>query len=180
MHALKAGWDANFEETERFVGAILVPATEREIRASVARWLAAHETLLDDRIASGTVCDGHGDLQAEDIFCLDDGVRILDCLEFSDQLRYGDVCADVAFLAMDLERLGRPDAASNSSSTTSPKQGSPSRGRYCTTTSLSGRTCGPRWHVCGSHRGARGAIRRHGGCRRWPCGTQQRGRFWCS
>ena len=53
------------------------------------------------------VCDGHGDLQAEDIFCLEDGVRILDCIEFSDQLRYGDVCADVAFLAMDLERLGR-------------------------------------------------------------------------
>ena len=57
------------------------------------------------------VCDGHGDLQAEDIFCLDDGIRILDCIEFSDDLRYGDVCADVAFLAMDLERLGRPDAA---------------------------------------------------------------------
>ena len=40
------------------------------------------------------------------MFCLDDGVRILDCIEFSDQLRYGDVCADVAFLAMDLEHLG--------------------------------------------------------------------------
>jgi len=58
------------------------------------------------------VCDGHGDLQAEDIFCLDDGVRILDCLEFSDRLRYADVCADVAFLVMDLERLGHSEAAS--------------------------------------------------------------------
>jgi hypothetical protein len=57
------------------------------------------------------VCDGHGDLQAEDIFCLDDGVRILDCIEFSDELRYCDITADVAFLAMDLERLGRPDDA---------------------------------------------------------------------
>ncbi len=67
--------------------------------------------MLDARVAEGRVCDGHGDLQAEDVFCLDDGVRILDCVEFSDRLRYGDVCADVAFLAMDLERLGRPDAA---------------------------------------------------------------------
>ena len=110
-HALRAAWDANFEETHRFVGTILDPSADREIRNSVARWLSSHRALLEDRIDSGWVCDGHGDLQAEDIFCLDDGVRILDCIEFSDELRYGDVCADVAFLAMDLERLGRPDAA---------------------------------------------------------------------
>jgi aminoglycoside phosphotransferase family enzyme len=56
-------------------------------------------------------CGRHGDLQAEDIFCLDDGVRILDFIEFSDQLRYCEVCADVAFMAMDLEGLGRPKPA---------------------------------------------------------------------
>ena len=39
---------------------------------------------------------------------LSDGPRVLDCLEFDDELRYGDVLADVAFLAMDLERLGAP------------------------------------------------------------------------
>jgi len=109
--ALRHVWDANFEETERFLGPVLEPETDREIRTTVARWLTAHRALLDERIAAGRVCDGHGDLQAEDIFCLEDGVRILDCIEFSDELRYGDVCADVAFLAMDLERLGRPDAA---------------------------------------------------------------------
>src|ERR1039458_6669907 len=69
------------------------------------------EALLSERIALGRVCDGHGDLQAEDIFCLDDGVRILDCVEFSDALRHCDVGADVAFLAMDLERLGRSRGA---------------------------------------------------------------------
>ena len=37
------------------------------------------------------------------------GPRAIDCLEFDDRLRYGDVLADLAFLAMDLERLGRPD-----------------------------------------------------------------------
>ena len=64
------------------------------------------------RIASRTGGrDGHGDLLADDIFCLDDGPRVLDCLEFDDRLRYGDVLADVAFLAMDLERLGRTELA---------------------------------------------------------------------
>ena len=110
-HALQAAWDANFDETRRFVGTILDAMVDEEIRHTVSRWLVSHQALLEDRCASGQVCDGHGDLQAEDIFCLDDGIRILDCIEFSDDLRYGDVCADVAFLAMDLERLGRPDAA---------------------------------------------------------------------
>jgi predicted kinase len=40
---------------------------------------------------------------------MDDGPRILDCLEFDDELRFGDVLNDVAFLAMDLGRLGHPE-----------------------------------------------------------------------
>ncbi|HEY5172388.1 MAG TPA: hypothetical protein VIK54_11750, partial [Acidimicrobiia bacterium] len=45
------------------------------------------------------------------MYCLDDGPRFLDCLEFDDQLRYGDVLADVAYLATDLERLGHRELA---------------------------------------------------------------------
>ncbi|WP_410643592.1 AAA family ATPase [Amycolatopsis sp. lyj-346] len=36
---------------------------------------------------------------------------MLDCLEFDDHLRHVDVLDDVAFLAMDLERLGSPELA---------------------------------------------------------------------
>ena len=50
--------------------------------------------------------DGHGDLLAEDVFCLDDGPRFLDCLAFDDRLRHADVLADAAFLAMDIEAHG--------------------------------------------------------------------------
>ncbi len=109
--ALRSIWRDSFAETSSYVGTILDGAREAEIRHLVIRWLDGRNPLLDDRIASQRVCDGHGDLQAEDIFCLDDGVRILDCLEFSDRLRHCDVCADVTFLAMDLERLDRADAA---------------------------------------------------------------------
>ena len=109
--ALEHKWEENFEEVARLVNTTLDPSVETEVRGLVARWLSSHRALLETRIADGQICDGHGDLQASDIFCLDDGVRILDCLEFSDTLRWDDVCADVAFLAMDLERLGRPDAA---------------------------------------------------------------------
>lgn len=75
------------------------------------RYVAGRRPLLDGRVADRRAVDGHGDLQAGDVFCLDDGPRVLDCLEFSERYRFGDALADVAFLAMDLERLGRPDLA---------------------------------------------------------------------
>ncbi len=109
--AVRRIWLDSFRETEPFVGMVLEENAESEIRELVPRWIEGREQLLDARIASGWVCDGHGDLQAEDIFCLDDGVRILDCVEFSDRLRHCDVCSDVTFLMMDLERLGRAEAA---------------------------------------------------------------------
>jgi len=74
-------------------------------------YLRGRVPLLDQRVRDGLVCDGHGDLLADDIFCLPDGPRILDCIEFDDRLRWGDVLADIAFLAMDLDRLGAPDLA---------------------------------------------------------------------
>jgi len=69
-------------------------------------FLAGRQPLFDARISGGHVLDGHGDLLADDIYCLDDGPRILDCLEFDDRLRWLDGLDDAAFLAMDLERLG--------------------------------------------------------------------------
>lgn len=67
--------------------------------------------LLESRIRAGMIRDGHGDLLADDIFCLPDGPRILDCLDFDDQLRFMDVLDDVGCLAMDMEHLGHPDLA---------------------------------------------------------------------
>ena len=106
-------WEANAREMASFRGEPLDPATFDEVNRLARRYLAGRGPLFDRRIAEGRARDGHGDLLADDIFCLDDGPRVLDCLEFDDRLRFGDVLADVAFLAMDLERLGRPDLASH-------------------------------------------------------------------
>jgi len=82
-----------------------------EIDALAARYLAGRGPLFEQRRRAGRALDGHGDLLADDIFLLEDGPRVLDCIEFDDGLRLGDALADVAFLAMDLERLGRSDLA---------------------------------------------------------------------
>ncbi len=82
-----------------------------EIAELADRYLEGRADLLSQRVSDGRSCDGHGDLLADDIFFLPDGPRVLDCIDFDDRLRWGDVLADVAFLAMDLERLGRRDLA---------------------------------------------------------------------
>ena len=104
-------WATNRAELDRFVGPVLGEAEVAEADALVRRFLAGRRALFAERIDDDQVCDGHGDLQAGDVFCLDDGPRILDTIEFDDELRQADVAADVAFLAMDLERLGAPEAA---------------------------------------------------------------------
>ncbi len=109
--AMAAHFEADVAATARFVGSVLDPDVHEVVVRAVRRYLAGRGPLFSARARDGYVCDGHGDLQADDIYCLDDGPRILDCLEFDDRLRYGDVAGDVAFLAMDLERLGCPSAA---------------------------------------------------------------------
>ncbi|WP_024805696.1 AAA family ATPase [Nocardia sp. BMG51109] len=77
----------------------------------VHRYLDGRKPLFDKRIATGRIVDGHGDLRAGDIFVLPDGFRVLDCLDFDDELRHVDRLDDIAFLAMDLEFRGHPELA---------------------------------------------------------------------
>ena len=74
-------------------------------------YMDGRRELFERRIADGHAVDGHGDLLADDIFCMDDGPRILDCLAFDDGLRCGDVLYDIGFLVMDVERLAGPGLA---------------------------------------------------------------------
>jgi len=99
-------WEQGISQMSIFAGPVLDADEVRRVDLLARAYLAGRRPVFDERISAGRACDGHGDLQAEDIFVLDDGPRVLDCLEFDDRLRYGDVLADVAFLAMDLERLG--------------------------------------------------------------------------
>jgi uncharacterized protein len=109
--ALHELWQRNLVEIDPFVPDPLDPSTVAEVGRLAHRYLEGRAELLSDRISAGRIVDGHGDLLAKDIFCLPDGPRILDGLEFDDRLRWGDVLYDVGFLAMDLERLERPDLA---------------------------------------------------------------------
>ncbi|MGW7534985.1 bifunctional aminoglycoside phosphotransferase/ATP-binding protein [Amycolatopsis sp. NPDC054798] len=106
--AVRRRWHESFAQVRPFHGVVLDAAAAKEIESRTDVFLAGRAPLFARRIAERRVVDGHGDLIADDIFCLEDGPRVLDCLEFDDHLRHVDGLDDVAFLAMDLERLGSP------------------------------------------------------------------------
>ena len=106
--ALRRLWHESLDTLARFP-TLADPEVLVRIDRLSSEYLSGRGPLLASRIAAGRAVDGHGDLLADDIFCLADGPRILDCLEFDDRLRHLDPLADLASLAMDLERLGRPD-----------------------------------------------------------------------
>jgi predicted kinase len=112
QEALRMRWQANIRQARECCGDLLEDAGLAEIERLAGRFTAGRARLFEERIRAGRVVDGHGDLLADDIFCLNDGVRVLDCLEFDDRLRWLDGLDDASFLAMDLERLGAPDLAS--------------------------------------------------------------------
>jgi aminoglycoside phosphotransferase family enzyme/predicted kinase len=102
----------NFSATEQTLRRYLNDAEASELVATQRRFLQAHRELIVARIAAGRVIETHGDLRLEHVYLAADGsIRVLDCVEFSQRFRCADVCADIAFLAMDLSRLGHPELA---------------------------------------------------------------------
>jgi uncharacterized protein len=125
--AVRQRWHDNLDQLRAHARGDMLPDAAIDEAARLAdRFLAGRQSLFDARIQSGHIVDGHGDLLAGDIFCLDDGPRILDCLDFDDQLRWLDGLDDAAFLAMDLERLGAGDLAEQFTRWYSEYSGDPS------------------------------------------------------
>ena len=83
-----------------------VAARVRELTAAQGRFIDLNGARLEARMTSGRVIDAHGDLRPEHIF-LGNPIQIIDCLEFSSELRLLDTAEEVAFLALELARLGR-------------------------------------------------------------------------
>jgi aminoglycoside phosphotransferase family enzyme/predicted kinase len=108
---LRSLWESSFTEIGPHAGPVIDEHEYERVRRLARTYLEHSEWLFDERRRRGFVRDGHGDLTADDIFMLDDGPRILDCLAFDAGLRISDVLADIAFLVMDVERLAGAEPA---------------------------------------------------------------------
>lgn len=109
--AIAGRWRDNLAELRRFAGTVVPAEWLAEVDRLYDQFMAGRTALFSDRIAGRRIVDGHADLLTGDIFCMPEGPAILDCLEFDDDLRHVDCIDDAAFLAMDLEFLGRKDLA---------------------------------------------------------------------
>jgi aminoglycoside phosphotransferase family enzyme/predicted kinase len=72
----------------------LLAWTQAEFKALTPR--------LSERKAAGKIRECHGDLHLGNIVLIDGEVRLFDCIEFNDDLRWIDVASDIAFTYVDL------------------------------------------------------------------------------
>lgn len=106
--AVRQNVEENFDQTARYIGLTIPQETYDELRAYSLAFLEVREPLFHKRAREGWIRDCHGDLHTVQVF-LEDGIQIIDCIEFNERFRYSDVASDIAFLAMDLDYHGRPD-----------------------------------------------------------------------
>lgn len=104
----------NFSQTAGTMEQYLPPPEAEELERFQLGFLREHRERFEARVKAGRVCEGHGDLRLEHVYLGDDlgaegSLAIIDCIEFNERFRHADGCADIAFLAMDLARLGRMD-----------------------------------------------------------------------
>lgn len=98
-------------DMERLVGFTVTAKELPTIENYCREFISSHWRMLNARADAGRVREGHGDLRCEHI-CTENGkISIFDCVEFSEPLRTCDIASEVAFLAMDLDRLGAEDLA---------------------------------------------------------------------
>jgi len=84
------------------------PERAEAVAREQRRFVHRGRSLIASRAAR--LVEGHGDLRAEHV-CLSTPVCVIDCLEFSRELRRLDPIDEIAFLSLEIDRLGHPDLA---------------------------------------------------------------------
>lgn len=112
---IRANWEENFEQMHPYQGRTLDASTCASIAGYVRDFIQRRERLFSTRVRDGCIRDCHGDVRLQHVYWVDaqaaegDRLAIIDCIEFNERFRYGDVAAEIAFLAMELDAAGRPD-----------------------------------------------------------------------
>ena len=80
----------------------------KRIHGFQIRFVHFEQSLFEARISSRRFVDGHGDLRPEHI-CMESPPTIFDCIEFNAEFRHIDTADELAFLAVECERLHARD-----------------------------------------------------------------------
>lgn len=110
-HEIHAPTQQNFEQIIPLLSnpADIAQAKRLEIWAN--EQFTKHQKLFEERKKQGFIRDCHGDLHLANIILYHNKLILFDRLEFNEDLRWTDVIADLAFLAMDLAGKKQPKLA---------------------------------------------------------------------
>ena len=106
LDQLRKDMDHNLQELSRGPYALPMGLIDT-LRGTALDLLRRDPALFEQRAAGGSIIEGHGDLRPEHI-CLQAKPVIFDCLEFNRRFRIVDAADELAFLAMECDRLGAP------------------------------------------------------------------------
>lgn len=103
---VKTNCEENFSQAEEFAGNLIDKRMYQIISSASRSFLQERQELFKKRVKENKIREGHGDLRTDHIYFTPDGIQIIDCIEFNERFRCGDIAADLAFLAMDLDFKG--------------------------------------------------------------------------
>jgi len=110
IDVIRRNVEENFAQARAMLRQLAGEDLEREVEERQRGFLSANGGLFARRVEGGFIRDGHGDLRLEHVYLVAGREPVvIDCIEFNERFRYADVCADIAFLSMDLGWHGRRD-----------------------------------------------------------------------
>ena len=113
IDVVRGNVEENFAQVRPFIDRFVSAGTFEAVRSWQLECLAREANTFAGRQEQGRIRDGHGDLRLEHVYFERDQLVVIDAIEFNERFRIGDVAADVAFLAMELDAQARPDLAAN-------------------------------------------------------------------
>ncbi len=100
----------NLDQLASIAGTLLGTEHLQLVDRSMRAFMDAERAWLESRLQHW-LGEGHGDLRCEHICLEPNALQIYDCVEFEIAIRCADVASDLAFLLMDLRRLGAGSVA---------------------------------------------------------------------
>ncbi|MGC1854416.1 MAG: AAA family ATPase [Candidatus Aquirickettsiella sp.] len=110
-HEVYAPTQQNFEQIIPLLNNPTDLAQVKRLEIWANEQFIKHQKIFEKRKEQGFIRDCHGDLHLANIILYHNKLILFDRLEFNEDLRWTDVIADLAFLAMDLAGKNQPKFA---------------------------------------------------------------------
>ncbi|HLD00937.1 MAG TPA: gluconokinase [Candidatus Nanoarchaeia archaeon] len=107
LETVAGNWEEHFEQTKAAVPVMLNREDFEFMEQKVRSFIQENKNLITNRIIKNNIRHGHGDLHSGNIFLEGKKITLFDRIVFNQRFPCSDVISDLAFLAMDLDSLGK-------------------------------------------------------------------------